>query len=240
MIVVSTTDFGVKLAFVIGFTVILGMVLLVPWTLDLWLSHTKRSAGEPPEGTPGLSRTSMALAVIVVIGFALGYLLLENPYKNSSRLATNIVVALTTTLAAIVAFYFGSKTALESASQASDSGAGSSTITITSPQDGATYGLNANVTASYSASGNVSSLAGTVESGSPIDTSMAGRYTFWVSARDAQRHELAAKTVTYTSREDRSEAKEGRVRTRVRRKADSSTHFEPARRALPASSGRHG
>jgi hypothetical protein len=206
---VATADFGVKLAFVIGFAVILGLVLLLPWTLDLWLSQTRRNPGGRPEGTPGLSRTSMALAVIVVIGFALGYLLVENPYNNSSRLANDIVVALTTTLAAIVAFYFGSKTALESASQAStsaadsptqapESGPGSPAITITSPGDSATYRLNEIVTAGYSFSGAVASLTGTSESGSPIDTTTPGPHTFWVSARDTEGHELAAKTVTYT------------------------------------------
>ncbi len=206
---IATTDFGIKLAFVIGFAVILGMVLLLPWTLDLWLSQTRRNPGEPPEGTPGLSRTSMALAVIVVIGFALAYLLVENPYNNSSRLANDIVIALTTTLAAIVAFYFGSRTALESAEQASgsdanlpiqtsESGAGSPVITIASPQDGATYGLNEGVMAEYSASGDVASLSGTSESGSPIDTTTPGLHTFRVSASDAEGQELAAKTVTYT------------------------------------------
>jgi hypothetical protein len=206
---VATTDFGIKLAFIIGFTVIFGMVLLLPWTLDLVLSQTRRKPGEAPQGTSGLSRTSMALAVIVVIGFALGYLLVENPYANSSRLANDIVVALTTTLAAIVAFYYGSRSALESAAQASEphgesetqaseSGAGSLAITITSPEDNATYGLNDNVTAEYSASGEVDSLTGTSETGAPIDTSTIGPHTFWVSARDAEGQELAAKTVTYT------------------------------------------
>jgi hypothetical protein len=126
---VATTDFGIKLAFVIGFTVIFGMVLLLPWTLDLVLSQTRRKPGEAPQGTSGLSRTSMALAVIVVIGFALAYLLVENPYANSSRLANDIVVALTTTLAAIVAFYYGSRTALESAAQASPESDGESADT---------------------------------------------------------------------------------------------------------------
>jgi hypothetical protein len=52
--------------------------------------------------------------------------------------------------------------------------------------------------AEYSASGEAASLTGTSESGSPIDTATPGLHTFWVSAKDAEGQELAAKTVTYT------------------------------------------
>jgi len=134
---VATADFGLKVAFIVGFSVIFGLVVLLPWTLDLWFAHQERrpspagTVATPGQGsgTPGLSRASMAMSVIVVIGFALAYLLIVNPFKDA-KLASDIVVALTTTLAAIVAFYFGSKTAQESAAQAAgtNDAAGSTTL----------------------------------------------------------------------------------------------------------------
>ena len=207
---VAVADYGVKLAFVIGFTVIFGMVLLLPLTLDLVYSQRRRKPGEGPRGTTGLSRTLMALAVLTVIGFALGYLLIEDPYSNSNKIAGDIIVALTTTLAAIVAFYFGSKTALESASQASTSNGAAPAITIVSPRDGETYKVGEEVIASYSATGNFASLVGTVTSGAKVvgtvaiggkvSTSEEGDYTLSVHARDAQGHELAMKSVHYSIR----------------------------------------
>ena len=117
MVVLATTNYGLQLALVIGFAVVFGLVVLLPWTLDLVLSHTAKQSettdgGTKLTGTSGLSRASMAMSVIVVIGFALMYLLVMNP---GGQLAKDIVVALTTTLAAVVAFYFGTRMAQEAA-----------------------------------------------------------------------------------------------------------------------------
>jgi uncharacterized repeat protein (TIGR01451 family) len=62
------------------------------------------------------------------------------------------------------------------------------TVTLTTPPDGATYSLNEVVAASYSCSdaggSGIATCQGTVASGSPIETSTAGSYTFWVTAVD--------------------------------------------------------
>ena len=72
-------------------------------------------------------------------------------------------------------------------------------ITITSPADGAVYALNATVTASYactdSGSG-VATCAGPVASGTPIDTTRSGTFTFTVNATDNSGNP-SSKTVTY-------------------------------------------
>jgi len=73
------------------------------------------------------------------------------------------------------------------------------TIAITTPQDGATYLLNAKVAASWSASDGASgigSAAGTVANGQFIDTSTVGQKTFTVTATDKAGNQ-ATKTVTY-------------------------------------------
>lgn len=99
-------------AVVIGFAVVFGLVLLLPWTLDLIFARVFNEKGQAPRSTAGLSRASMAIGVLTVVGFALMYLIVAPPAALAgATLVRDIVVALTTTLAAITAFYFGTKAA---------------------------------------------------------------------------------------------------------------------------------
>jgi len=196
MMSLARADFGIKISFLFCLAVVLVLVIVVPSTIDLWKSHSKRLPGEEPKGTPSLSRASMAFAIIVVIAFALAYDLIEKPFGSSAKISQDIVVALTTTLAAITAFYYGGKTALESA-QASESTTASPAIKIISPADGKTYDLNEQVLADYSATGEYDSIVGTTNPGENVDTRTVGKNVFAVSVRDASGHEIAAKTATY-------------------------------------------
>ena len=104
------------------------LVILVPFVTDMVSSHrtwravvekdAKHQASGRPTGIQGIARATMAFAIIVVIGFALGYILVEKPFHDNQTIVGNIVVALTTTLAAITAFYFGSKQASDPGEQA--------------------------------------------------------------------------------------------------------------------------
>ena len=98
------------------------LILLVPFTIDVIASHrTYRKlvtsgsetavSAKALQGKSGLARATMAFAIIAVVGFALAYILVERPFVDSRTITSNIVVALTTTLASITAFYFGSRLA---------------------------------------------------------------------------------------------------------------------------------
>ena len=186
------------------------LVLLVPFTLDLIASHKTyrklvtadppRPAGKGPQGMQGLARATMAFAVIAVIGFALAYILVEKPFADNRTITSNIMVALTTTLASITAFYFGSRLATQAHRDAADAtakgvaaGAGTPmspiSIAINTPPDGAVYNQNDTVVADYactpSTGAQLSTCNGTVPSGSQIDTSQPGPFTFTVQATDS-------------------------------------------------------
>ena len=102
------------------FTLGVLLVLLVPFTIDVILSHrtyrklvadVPATAARPdePHGMQGLARASMTFAVIAVVGFALAYILVQQPFVDNKTITSNLLVALTTTLASITAFYFGSR-----------------------------------------------------------------------------------------------------------------------------------
>jgi uncharacterized UPF0146 family protein len=76
------------------------------------------------------------------------------------------------------------------------------TVMITAPADGAAYAQGQAVDAAYACAdeaggSGIGSCAGTVASGSPIDTSTAGSHTFAVDATDIAGNKLA-RIVTYT------------------------------------------
>lgn len=193
-------------------------ILLVPLTIDMVASHrTYRAlsmadpANAPPaeglQGVQGLARATMAFAVIAVVGFGLAYILVERPFADNKTITSNIVVALTTTLASITAFYFGSRLAAQAhrdataavaagavaAENAAASGPVTSpsppSITITTPSDGAVYNQNDIVVADYtctpSPGAQVASCVGPFPSGSPVDTSQPGTFAFTVQATDS-------------------------------------------------------
>jgi hypothetical protein len=110
------------------FTVGLVLVILIPFVWDIrgahkaWRDAIKKDPAAMkylghPVGVQGIARATMAFAVIAVIGFALAYILVEQPFGNDKTIVQNIIVALTTTLAAISAFYFGSKQATDARNQ---------------------------------------------------------------------------------------------------------------------------
>jgi hypothetical protein len=75
-------------------------------------------------------------------------------------------------------------------------------ITLSSPTDGAVYGLGDRVVAAYSCAdqpggSGVASCTGTVANGKPVDTSSFGSHTFEVRAADGAGN-TATKTVTYS------------------------------------------
>jgi ABC-type Fe3+ transport system permease subunit len=120
---ISSSDWT-KIILVGIFTLGVVLVILVPFTTDIRNAHktwreivtkdpeaVKSQAG--PGGIQGLARATMAFGVLTVIGFALGYILVEQPFNDNKTIASNILVALTTTLAAVTAFYFGGRLATE-------------------------------------------------------------------------------------------------------------------------------
>jgi hypothetical protein len=75
-------------------------------------------------------------------------------------------------------------------------------ITLSSPADGAVYGLGDRVLADYSCAdqpggSGVATCTGTVANGAPVDTSSFGSHTFEVHATDAAGNP-STKTVTYS------------------------------------------
>ena len=75
-------------------------------------------------------------------------------------------------------------------------------ISLTAPQDGATYSLGQSVVAAYSCAdqeggSGVASCAGTVANGAPVDTSSFGQHTFEVTASDNAGNTTST-AVTYT------------------------------------------
>jgi hypothetical protein len=111
------------------------VILLLPFTIDVVASHrTYRklvtsgsetaASAKALQGVQGLARATMAFAIIAVIGFALAYILVERPFADNRTITSNIVVALTTTLASITAFYFGSRLAAQAHQDATRAAAG--------------------------------------------------------------------------------------------------------------------
>jgi hypothetical protein len=198
-------DVAVLGVFVLGIVAI----LLVPFTIDTIASHktyrvlttsssAHASSAKELQGVPGLARATMAFGVIAVIGFALGYILVAQPFSDNKTITNDIVIALTTTLASITAFYFGSRLATQVQQDAAAAVAAGAagvakpvipSIAIATPAEGATYALNDPVIASYtctpSAGAHVTTCDGTVANGSPIDTSQSGTFTFTVKATDS-------------------------------------------------------
>ena len=109
-----------------------------PWVLDICLAYRSRSKtrkllenravtdkldaaalqefikeiSKAPPGITGLSRASIALTVIIVLGIAMVHILVkECPATNDSQIVNNVLSMLAGLLAAITGFYFGGKAA---------------------------------------------------------------------------------------------------------------------------------
>lgn len=129
LVIAAPSSNWTKIILIAIFTAGLVTVILVPFVTDVRQAHTtwrkvledEKSAPQGmdgPTGMRGVARATMALGVLAVIGFALGYILVEAPFTDNKTIVGNIIVALTTTLAAITAFYFGSKQATDAKTDA--------------------------------------------------------------------------------------------------------------------------
>lgn len=71
-----------------------------------------KEAGKSPRGISGLSRGTMAIAVIVIMGIALFHLLTTRTAADSQVIG-NVLSMLGSLIAAIIGFYFGGKAVME-------------------------------------------------------------------------------------------------------------------------------
>jgi hypothetical protein len=164
------------------------LVILLPYVIDLWKGSN----------TSGLARATMANAIVIVISLTVALLVIERPFAKADPnqgLARLVLVALTTTLASVVAFYFGGKIATDAAAQAASNTAAAAApaITITTPAEGATYTVGQNVTAGYSCTSPSGTATCTgkivggaeVANGDPLPVTTAGEFVFEVTAVDS-------------------------------------------------------
>jgi hypothetical protein len=198
------------------FAVGLVAVILIPFTLDVrnahrsWLTLASKDSEavknlDGPRGIQGLARATMALGLLVAVGFALAYIVVVHPFSDNKTIVTAIVTALTTALASAIAFYFSTR-AMQGAQQQQSlqeqqppQAAPTAppepqpnpglVVTITTPADGSTFALNEVANADFSAApaagAELTQLDGTLPNGAPIDTTAAGLYSFTVSAKDS-------------------------------------------------------
>jgi hypothetical protein len=197
------------------------LVVLLPITIDVINAHVswrKIVTAHPealaqlqgPNGIQGLARATMSLALLVTIGFGLGYVLVEHPFADNKTIVTAILTALTTAFASVTAFYFSTR-AMQSAQpsagatpsddQQPQPATADLTVTISSPTDGASFTQNQQVNAAYSVApstgAEITQLTGTIDNGAPLDTVTLGQKTLTVSAKDSAGREAQA-THTYT------------------------------------------
>lgn len=116
MAVAATGGPGYRFAEYAIFAGAIAVIILVPLIIDL-----RRG-----ERTPGLARTGIANAIVAAVALGLALLLVAKPFgKNDPNLelARLVLVSLTTTLAAISAFYFGTRSATDAINQGVAAGA---------------------------------------------------------------------------------------------------------------------
>ncbi len=70
-----------------------------------------KESGKAPRGIPGLTRGTMALTVILVLGVAVFHILVKGAPGDDSQIINNVLSMLAGLLAAIAGFYFGGKAA---------------------------------------------------------------------------------------------------------------------------------
>jgi hypothetical protein len=91
-----------------------------PWSLEEMRTVISAAA---TRGATGLTRTTIALGLLTLVGVALAALLVGNG-ANASDLLKTVVTALTTALTTVLGFYFGSKATGEGVAQGAAPGAG--------------------------------------------------------------------------------------------------------------------
>jgi len=73
------------------------------------LKEIAKESGKAPPGITGLTRGSLALTAIVVLGIAVFHLLVKSGPGDNSQIIGNVLSMLGGLLAAITGFYFGGK-----------------------------------------------------------------------------------------------------------------------------------
>jgi len=162
-----------------------------------------KKVAEPPKSAPGLTRTLLALGLLMLIGIAMTALLVSSATAAADLLKT-LVVALTSALTTILGLYFGAKTATEAAAPAAPAppatggvpgaptdvsatgGDASAIVSFTPPSDTGGSAITGYTVRAYAAD----SVAQTVRSATADPVTVAGLtngadYTFTVSATNA-------------------------------------------------------
>jgi hypothetical protein len=86
------------------------------------------SGAAATRGAPGLTRTTIALGLLTLVGVALAALLVGNG-TNASDLLKTVVTALTTALTTVIGFYFGAKATSDAVAQGGSHAGGASSPT---------------------------------------------------------------------------------------------------------------
>ncbi len=82
------------------------------------LKELLKETGKAPGGIQGLSRATMALSVILILGIAVFHLITKDePTEGDSQIVGNVLSMLGGLLAAITGFYFGGRPAEKAAEE---------------------------------------------------------------------------------------------------------------------------
>ncbi len=73
------------------------------------LQELVKKISKSPPGISGLSRATMALTVLMVLGVAMIHILVKGSPKENSQIVNNVLSMLAGLLAAITGFYFGGR-----------------------------------------------------------------------------------------------------------------------------------
>lgn len=136
---------------ILVYVVIVALFISLPWVIDIFMAYRSQNktrkllldkvidsaskgglsldelkellkeSNKAPGGMQGLSRASMALSVILILGIAVFQLLAKAaPTAGDSQIVGNILSMLGGLLAAITGFYFGGRSAEQGAEKAAE------------------------------------------------------------------------------------------------------------------------
>jgi Fibronectin type III domain len=92
------------------------------------------SSAASTRGAPGLTRTTIALGLLTLVGVALAALLVGDG-TNASDLLKTVVTALTTTFTTVIGFYFGAKATSDAVAQGGAPAGGAAPPNAATPPD---------------------------------------------------------------------------------------------------------
>ena len=138
------------MAEIVVYITVVALLMGVPWVIDIIMAYKSqgeirrllinkasvngitptelrellKACKEAPGGIQGLSRASMALSVILILGIAIFHLLVNGKGTDGeSQIISNVLSLLGGLLAAITGFYFGGRAAEEKADKVAEKGA---------------------------------------------------------------------------------------------------------------------